>query len=60
MRSELFMRRIRLKHPIFHLISISAFKYIMDNGFLFKLKETQTIYKENQQARANIYFVIYG
>ena len=38
-RSDLYMRRIRLKHPIFHLLSISAFKYMMDNGFLFKLKE---------------------
>lgn len=46
-RSDLFMRRIRLKHPIFHLLSIAAFKYLMDNGFLFKLRESQTVYKEN-------------
>ena len=39
-RSDLFMRRIRLKHPIFNLLSIPAFKYMMDNGFIFKLKET--------------------
>ena len=47
-RSDLYMRRIRLKHPIFHLLSISAFKYMMDNGFLFKLKENLTVYKEKQ------------
>ena len=45
-RSELFMRRVRLKHPIFSLLSIAAFKYIIDIGYLFKLKETQTVYKE--------------
>lgn len=56
----MYLRRIRLKHPIFHLLSNSAFKFIMDNGFLFKLKETQTVYKESQPARANIYFVLYG
>lgn len=39
-RGDLFMRRIRLKHPIFHLLSNAAFKYMMDNGFLFKLKRT--------------------
>ena len=36
-KGDLFMRKIRLKHPIFNLLSNSAFKYIMDNGFLFKL-----------------------
>ena len=59
-RCELMMRRIRLKHPIFHLLTIAAFKYIMDNGFLFKLKHGQTVYKQGQAARANIYFVLYG
>lgn len=59
-RSDLFMRRIRLKHPIFHLLSISAFKYLMDTGFLFKLRRNQTVYKESTQAKANLYFVIYG
>ena len=37
-RSDLMLRRLRLKHPIFHLLTISAFKYLTDNGFLFKLK----------------------
>ena len=58
--SELVMRKIRLKHPIFSLITISAFKYLIENGFLFKLKEGQTVYREKQIARANVYFVLYG
>ena len=37
--SELIMRKIRLKHPIFSLITISAFKYLIENGYFFKLKE---------------------
>ena len=37
--SELVMRKVRLKHPIFSLITISAFKYLMENGYLFKLKD---------------------
>ena len=44
-RSDLMLRRIRLKHPVFHLLTISAFKYVLDNGFLFKLKKDQTVYK---------------
>ena len=31
-RSELMMRRIRLKHPIFHLLTINAFKYLFENS----------------------------
>ena len=54
------IRRIRLKHPIFHLISINAFKYLFENGTLFKVKPGQNVYKEFQSARANIYFVLYG
>jgi hypothetical protein len=45
-RNELMMRRIRLKHPIFHLLTISAFKYLIENGFLFKLKKGQSVYRE--------------
>ena len=54
------MRRIRLKHPIFHLITINAFKYLFENGVLLKVKPNQSVYKEYQPARANIYFVLYG
>lgn len=59
-RCELMMRRIRLKHPIFHLITINAFKYLFENGVLLKTKPNQSVYKEYQPARANIYFVLYG
>jgi hypothetical protein len=59
-RSELMMRRIRLKHPIFHLLTINAFKYLFENGVLFKVKPNQCVYKEYQPARAHIYFVLYG
>ena len=54
------MRRIRLKHPIFHLLTINAFKYLFENGTLFKVKPGQCIYKEYQPAKAHIYFVLYG
>lgn len=54
------LRRIRLKHPIFHLLSISAFKYLFENGLLHKVKPGACLYKEYQAAKANIYFVLYG
>ena len=54
------LRRIRLKHPIFHLLTISAFKYMVDNGHFFKCKKGNNVYKEDQPARANIYFVMFG
>ena len=37
-RNELMMRRIRLKHPIFHLLTINAFKYLFENSTLLKMK----------------------
>jgi len=37
-RCELMMRRIMLKHPIFHLLTMSAFKYLFENGLLLKVK----------------------
>ena len=45
-RCELMMRRIRLKHPIFHLITLNAFKYLFENGVLLKVKPNQSVYKE--------------
>ena len=37
-RAELMMRRIRVKHPILHLITINAFKYLFENGKLLRPK----------------------
>lgn len=54
------MRRIRLKHPIFHLLTINAFKYLFENGILFKVKPGQSVYKEYQPAKAHVYFILYG
>jgi hypothetical protein len=54
------MRRIRVKHPIFHLLTINAFKYLFDNGTLLRPKPGQMIYKEYSQAKSNIYIVVYG
>jgi hypothetical protein len=31
-KGELMMRRMRLKHPILHLLTINAFKYLFDNA----------------------------
>jgi len=36
--THLSQRKVQVKHPIFRLISINAFKYIIDHAFLFKLK----------------------
>lgn len=54
------MKRIRLKHPIFSLLTVSAFKYLMENCVLLKAKKGQTIYREGMVARTNVYFVLYG
>jgi hypothetical protein len=59
-RTDVMMKRIRLKHPIFHLLTITAFKFLMDNGFLFKPKTNQNVYKEDQPAKAKLYFPMYG
>ena len=39
------LRRIRLKHPIFHLLTIAAFKYLFENGMIYMLKPGQMLYK---------------
>ena len=38
-RADLLMKRIRLKHPIFSLLTVSAFKYLMENCVLLKAKK---------------------
>eukprot|EP00347_Sterkiella_histriomuscorum_P024136 403332185 len=54
------IRKLRLKHPIFKLISQNAFNYIIENSFLFKLRANQGAYKQGVKALKNIYFVLYG
>jgi hypothetical protein len=46
MRAELMLRRIRVNHPVFQLISLNAFKYIFENGQILQPKVGQMIYKE--------------
>lgn len=31
-KSELLARKIRIRHPIFSLLTINAFKYLLENG----------------------------
>ena len=57
---HLSQRKVQVKHPIFRLISINAFKFIIDRAYLFKLKPGQTAYKEDKVAMKNVYFVLYG
>ena len=51
-RTDVMMKRIRLKHPIFHQLTITAFKFLMDNGFLFHPKKDQNVYKEDNPSKA--------
>ena len=37
-RLDLTMNTLRLKHPVFKMISIGAFNYLMEKSFLFNLK----------------------
>ena len=57
---HLSQRKVQVKHPIFRLISINSFKYIIDRAYLFKLKPGQAAYKEDKIAMKNVYFVLYG
>ena len=57
---HLSQRKVQVKHPIFRLISINAFKYIIDRAYLFKLKAGKTAYMEDKVAMKNVYFVLYG
>lgn len=57
---DLLLKRIRIKHPIFHMMTNSAFKFIMEQSVLFKVKPGQTIYKEFALAKPNVYLVLYG
>lgn len=54
------LKKIKLKHPIFNMLSVAAFKYLIEDGFIFKLRPMQTMYKEDQPARANFYIIMYG
>lgn len=57
---HLVQRRFQLKHPIFRLLTINAFKYIIDRAYLFKLGSGQAAYRQGVKAMQNVYFVLYG
>jgi hypothetical protein len=57
---HLVQRRFQLKHPIFRLLTINAFKYIIDRAYLFKLSNGQAAYRQGVKAMQNVYFVLYG
>jgi len=57
---HLVQRRFQLKHPIFRLLTINAFKYIIDRAYLFKLTPGQSAYRQGLRAMKNVYFVLYG
>lgn len=59
-RVGVVMKRMLLKHPIFRLVTFTAFKYLLESGKLFHLKPGGTVYKEDQAAKPNLYFVMYG
>lgn len=37
-KAEMMLRRIRLKHPIFHLLTMVAFKHLFERGKILMLK----------------------
>lgn len=57
---NLSISNLRLKHPIFKHLSINAFKYLVENSFLFKLANNQHIYKDKFRSTKNVYFILYG
>lgn len=57
---HLTLRKLQVKHPIFRLITLNCFKWILDRAFLFKLKKGQTAYKQGFDAMRKVYFVLYG
>ena len=57
---HLTQRKLQVKHPIFRLITLNCFKWILDRAFLFKLKKGQTAYRQNFDAMRKVYFVLYG
>ena len=59
-RSALVLNNLRLRHPLFAKLSIPAFKYLMENSFLYKLRKGQYIYRESVKPAPNLYFIMYG
>ena len=59
-RIDLVMNTLRLKHPIFKLITIGAFNLLIEKSFLFRLAKDQGAYKEGLKAMNNIYIILYG
>ena len=59
-KAQLTLQKIRLHHPLFSKLSINAFKYMMENSFMFKLKAGQYVYRQGIAAAPNLYFIVYG
>ena len=60
MKAQLTLNNIRLRHPLFAKMSVPAFKFIMENSFLYKLRAGQYIYRETLKPAPNLYFIMYG
>jgi len=59
-KAHLTLRNMRLKHPLFSKLSITGFKFLMENSSLFKLKPGQFIYRQGIVSAPNLYFIMYG
>ena len=57
---HLTQRKLQVKHPIFRLVTLNCFKWILDRAFLFKLNKGQTAYRQGFDAQRKVYFVLYG
>ena len=59
-KAQLALNNIRLRHPLFAKLSTPAFKFIMENSLLYKLRAGQFIYRESVRPAPNLYFIMYG
>jgi len=55
----IFLKKMRLKHPIFIQISFNAFRFIIEKSYLIRLKEGETLYRLGQRSN-QIYFILCG
>jgi len=55
----LYLRKIRLHHPLFQNISLGAFKALIEKSYLARIPRGETIVRAGNKVQ-NILFIMFG
>eukprot|EP00347_Sterkiella_histriomuscorum_P016697 403352198 len=58
-QEQIYMKKMRLRHPLLSQISFNAFKKLIERSYLIRPKQNETIYQQGQRGQ-NLYIILFG